>query len=187
MPYVTVSSELVSELLAKTTICRDDLNSIRDRHTPSRFSGVYGHRHGGKNRFRPAINAYRARVFKFFELGSDFATAEDAARAIVAFYKVNYGERWSRIFQHRRATPWRLRSVTRNGLGGFVIDVYVRGVPVRVTSNVVTGRSPGASELDLWPTAVDAKCAARVAMKKWFERERRTLSIPAPNLLFWRA
>lgn len=184
--YSTVPPELVASLLKSHPATRDELGAIRDRRNPDRFQGVYSHVHGG----RFAVNSYRARVFKFFELGSGFATAEDAARAVVAFYKAHYGDRWRRVFAHRKVTPWRLRAVRRRPDPtpvGFAVDVYLRGNPVGVTHADAHGRSPGASERFLWPTPAAAKCAARAAMRKWFEREVRALAVPAPGLLFWRA
>lgn len=130
--------------------------------------------------------AYRARVFKFFELGSGFDSPEAAARAVVAFWKHHYGAKWRRAFRYRKVTPWRLRCVERATATGYVVDIYVRGIPKRVTHADVHGRAPGASECDLFATVVEAKRAARAAMLKWFEREKKALSIPATGLLFWR-
>lgn len=176
--YSTIPAEVVSSLLANHPATRSELDAIRDPRQPSRFMGVYGHVHGQ----RYDIHSYRARVLKFYELGSGFASTEDAARAVVAFYKANFGDRWARAFRYRKVTPWRLRRY-RNGFGA---EVYLRGQPVGVTHADAHGRAPGASERWTWPTPQDAKCAARLAMRKWFDREVRALSVPHPGLLFWR-
>lgn len=186
MSYVTIPPALVSELVAAHPVTREELNGIRDPRAPSRFCGVYGHKHGGAGRFRPNVTRYRARVFKFFELSSGFETPEEAARAVVAFYKAHYGDRWRRAFRYRKVTPWRIRTVTRGTETGVVADVYLRGVPTRVTYADVFGRAKGASERDLFSSAAEAKIAARLAMAKWFEREKKMLTIPATGLMFWR-
>lgn len=185
MPYVTVDSDFVSELLEKHPVTRDDLHAIRDPRNPDRFQGVYGHRHGGINRgnSRFTINYYRARVFKFFELGSGFESPEEAARAVVAFYKAHYGDRWRRAFQYRKVIPWRLRPLKS---GEYAVELFVRGQPVGITEADADGRSAGASERWTWRTSREAKRAARRAMDRRFARERAALPIPAPGLVFWR-
>lgn len=173
--YTTVPREFVARLLADHPCTRADLDRIRDPREPSRYAGTYRHVHGG----RYGATSYRARVFKFFELGSNFESAEAAARAVVAFYKAYFGNRWAQVFQLRRATPWRVRRLP----GGCAVDLFVRGRPVGVTrADAGVGRT---SEW-LWPTARAAKAAARAAMTRRFARERASLPIPAPGLLFWR-
>lgn len=180
MAYVTVPRSLVNSLVESCTVTRDELSAIRDPRRPSRFCGVYSHVHGG----RYSATSYRARVFKFFELGSNFESPEAAARAVVAFYKSQFGPDWVRAFRNRRVTPWRLLPVRRDGeCVGFAVDLFVRGRPVGVTHADAGGRS---EQRYVWRTAESAKAAARAAMSQRFERERGSLLIPAPGLLFWR-
>ncbi len=176
MPYSTIPAELVASLLQQHPATRDELAAIRDPRVPSRFCGTYAHVHG--NRY--AVHSYRARVFKFFELGSGFESAEAAARAVVAFYKAHFGERWKAAFRYRKVTPWRLRRAR----SGYAVDIFVRGRPVGITRADI-----GAGRADdwIWHSADEAKAAAREAMRRRFERERADLTIPAPGLVFWRA
>lgn len=186
MPYATVPRDYVQSLVASIPVSREDINQIRDPRNPSRIQLVYAHRHGGVNRGdnRYRVKAYRARVFKFWELGSGFETREEAARAVVAFYKTHFGERWAHAFRARKVTPYRLRSVERGGApAGFAVDIFVRGRPVGITrADAGEGRSPEW----LWPSPEDAKRAARAALARRFEKERESLPIPAPGLVFWR-
>jgi hypothetical protein len=190
--YSTVPTETVAALVSRHPATRLELNSIRDRRNPDRFQSVYRHAHGphragGVVRPRHTVTSYRARVFKFFELGSGFTTAEDAARAVVAFYKAHYGERWARAFEFRKVTPWRVRLARRGGrVVGWTAFIFVRGKEIGVTRADAFGRAPGASEQWVWPSPEAAKDAARRAMKRRFDRESRELTIPAPGLLFWR-
>lgn len=182
--YFTIAPHVVSALLEAHPTTRAELDAIRDRRDPSRFCGVYRHRHGGVNRgdSRYTVNAYRARVLKFYELSSGFPSPEDAARAVVAFYKAHFGPHWQKVFRHRKVTPWRLRRF-RDGYGA---EIYLRGVPTGVTHADADGRSVGASQRWTWETPAEAKRAARAAMRRWFEREMKTLTVPHPGLLFWR-
>lgn len=190
--YSTVPTEIVSSLLLSNPVTRTELNAIRDRRDPDRFQSVYRHVHGPHHkpngcRPRHTVTSYRARVLKFFELGSGFDTAENAARAVCAFYKANYGARWERAFEFRKVTPWRLRSVKRHGrVIGYRVEIYVRGVPMGVRASDAFGRAPGASEKWMWATSAEAKLAARAAMRRRFEREAKTLVVPHPGLIFWR-
>jgi len=187
MPYVTVSSDLVSALPV-STVSRDELATIRDPRNLARYKGVYGHRHGGRIQARRYnVLAYRARVFKFFELGSNFPTPEDAARVVVAFCRVYCGDRWQQVLTKRRIVPWRIRAVRHQGHECYMVDVYVRGCPRGVSHADVFGRSPGGADRYWWPSRDAAKQAARAAMDRWFKRELPSLPIPAPGLLFWRA
>lgn len=179
MAYTTLPAAAVSALLATHPATRDELDAIRDPREPSRFMGVYRHVHGG----RYTVTAYRARVLKFFELGSNFDSPEAAARAVVAFYKAHFAPDWRRAFRYRKVIPWR---VCRHK-GAYTAYIYVRGTPVGVTHADVYGRAPGASERWTWPTAREAKRAARVAMERRFAREARQLPLPHPGVLFWRA
>lgn len=183
--YFTISSNTVGALLDAHPASRAELDAIRDRRDPSRFSGCYRHRHGGVNRgdSRYTVTAYRARVLKFYELGSGFTSLENAARAVVAFYKAHFGDDWQRVFRYRKVTPWRLRRLK----DGFGAEVYLRGRPVGITHADATGRAPGASERWTWATPAEAKIAVRAAMGRFLAREVRHLTVPHPGLLFWRA
>ncbi len=185
MPYVTVPPSLVSSLLQQYPTTREELHAIRDPRNPSRFRSVYGHKHGGVNRGtnRFLVNAYRARVFKFFELGSSFESPECAARAVVAFYKASFGDKWRVAFHNRKAIPWRVRLVSRP-TPGYAADLFIHGRAVGITR---ADAGEGRSVEWVWPTLADAKRAVREAMRRKFEREKASLPIPAPGLLFWRA
>jgi hypothetical protein len=185
--YHTVPPEIVSQCLSAHPVTRDDLQHIRDRREPHRFIGTYRHRHGGSGRCRFNTTKWRARVFKFYELGSAFDNAEEAARSIVAFYKAQFGDRWRSVFNQRKVIPWRLRVVRRDGrIDGYAAEFFLRGTPVGVTQADAFGRAPGASAVWWWPTPDAAKTAARRAMQRRFERERAALAVPHPGLLFWR-
>jgi hypothetical protein len=176
--YFTIPPHVTTALLQAHPTTRAELELIRDRRDPSRYSGVYAHVHGGRYK----VKAYRARVLKFYELGSGFESPEDAARAIVAFYKAYFGEKWANAFRFRKVTPWRLRRL-RNG---YAAEVYVRGHPNGVTHADAHGRGKGASERWTWQTPCAAKQAVRAAMRRWFQREVRKLVVPHPGLMFWR-
>jgi hypothetical protein len=178
MPYATVPPSIVGNLLEQTVVSRDDLNAIRDPRSPSRFCGVYEHVHGG----RYTVTSYRARVFKFFELGSGFDSKEEAARAIVAIYKSQFGEPWARAFRYRKVTPWRLLPIQRESGVFYAVDIYYRGRPQGITHADAGGVSPSW----LWPTPESAKRAAHEALRLKFESEKHRLIIPARGLLFWR-
>lgn len=187
--YTTVPVELVRSLLDQHPATRTELDAIRDRRDPDRYQGVYAHVHGG----RYAVRSYRARVLKFFELGSGFDSPKSAAAAVVAFYKAYYGPDWQRAFRLRKVTPWRLRRVRRRvcwshepQVIGYAADIYLRGRPVAVTEESAYGRSPGASERWMWATPAEAKKAARAAMARRFDRESGSLPVPHPGVLFWR-
>lgn len=187
MPYVTVPPELVEAIVAATPVSRDDLNHLRDPRSPSRFQGVYGHRHGGVKRGvnRYQVKSYRARVLKFWELGNNFASAELAARAVCAFYKCYFGMNWARAFKQRKVSPYRLRVVrAKDVLRGVAVDIYVRGRPWGITR---ADAGEGRSQDWLWPDHASAKRAAHNAMERRFAKERETLPIPAMGLVFWRA
>lgn len=179
MPYTTIPASLVTSLVNHYPASREDLNAIRDPRAPSRFCSVYPHVHGG----RYTVNAYRARVFKFFELSSGFDSAEQAAHAVVSFYKAHFGDHWRTAFRYRKVTPWRLRAVKRP-TPGYAVDIFFKGRPLGIT---YADAGQGRSADWIWETSVEAKLAAREAMRRRFERERNSLSIPAPGLLFWRA
>jgi hypothetical protein len=185
MPYSTVPFALVSTLLDQYPATREELHAIRDPRQPHRFQGVYSHRHGGATRgdSRYVVNAYRARVFKFWELGSNFESPELAARSVVAFYKAHFGDHWRTAFRYRKVIPWRIRQVFRPN-AGFAVDLFVRGKPFGITR---ADAGEGRSVEWVWPTPEAAKLAARESMRRKFERERSSLPIPAPGLLFWRA
>lgn len=176
MPYTTIPAPFVAQLLRDYPASRDELHAIRDPRVPSRFSSVYAHVHGG----RYAVHSYRARVFKFFELGSGFPSAEQAACAVVSFYKCHFGPVWRTAYRYRKVTPWRLRPIQN----GYAVEIFVKGRPVGIT---YADTGEGRSGEWIWATSVEAKLAAREAMRRRFERERESLSIPAPGLLFWRA
>ena len=182
MPYATVSPDLVQNLISQYPATRDDLSAIRDPRQPARYQGVYAHRHGGVNRGnnRYVINAYRARVFKFWELGSSFQSAVDAAKAVVSFYKCYFGSLWQKAFLYRKVTPWRLRVYGKR----YAVEIFVRGRPVGIT-HADTGE--GSSDVWTWATPRRAKAAARLAMQLRFEKERALLPIPEMRMLFWRA
>lgn len=187
MPYSTVPPELVAAVISATPVSRDDLNHIRDPREPSRFCGVYGHRHGGANRGdnRYRVKAYRARVFKFWELGSGFETRELAARAVVAFYKCYLGDNWARAFRQRKVAPYRCRAVRAGeAMRGVRVDLYIRGRPVCITK---ADAGQGRSTEWLWPDHLAAKEAAKAAMHRMFLKERGKLPIPAMGLMFWRS
>ncbi len=185
--YSTVPAEIVAQFLRDHPSTRDELRAIRDPRDPTRYSLVYLNTHGG-NRQRPTT--YRARILKFLEIGSGFASAEEAARAVVAFHKGVYGEQWQRAFANRKVAPWRLRTVRRRSLidgrpvvVGYGAEIYVRGRPVGVTRASAGQRGGGEW---VWATAGEAKEAARAAMARRFHAERETLPVAAPGLLFWR-
>lgn len=180
--YTTIPSEVVSQLVLAHPATRDDLHAIRDRHDPSRYIGTYHQTHGG----RYNSPGFRARVLKFVELGSGFDTREDAARAVVGFYKAHFGTDWLRAFWSRKKNPWRLRTVRRESGTVYAADIFLRGTPVGVTHADAYGRKSGASESWYWPTEDAAKDAARRAMSRRFERERAGLVVPHPGLIFWR-
>lgn len=179
MPYTTIPADFVSSLLRTHPATRDELHAIRDSRVPSRFCSVYRHVHGG----RYLVTSYRARVFKFFELGSGFPSAEQAAHAVVSFYKAHFGTVWRTAFRYRKVTPWRLRPVHRPE-AGYAVEIFVKGRPVGIT---YADAGQGRSENWVWATTVEAKLAARAAMQRRFAKERDELPIPAPGLLFWRA
>ncbi len=179
--YTTVSPDLVRSLLETQDVTRADLDAIRNPREPSRFQGCYPHVHGK----RYFARHYRARVLKFFELGSGFDTQEEAARAVVAFYKAFFAPNWQRAFRFRKVIPWRV--CLHKSSGQYTAYIYVRGQPIGVTHAEAYGRAPGASERWLWATPQEAKQAARAAMRRRFEREARELPVPHPGVLFWRA
>ncbi len=181
--YSTIPAEIIAGIIAAHPVTREEINIIRDPRDPSRLQGVYRHVHGG----RYTVTSYRSRVFKFFELSSGFDSAEDAGKAVIAFYKAHYGTRWERAFRYRKVTPWRLRTVRRRStVIGYAADVYVRGTAVGVTRADAGVREKGAADQWMWQTPAEAKAAARSAMQRWFQKEVKTLTVPAPNLLFWR-
>ncbi len=172
--YSTVPEHVVSALVSAHPSTRSELHCIRDRRDPSRYQGVYPHVHGS----RYTVNGYRARVLKFFELGSGFASAEDAARAIVAFYKHHYGAEWCRAFDRRKVTPWRVRARRVGSRVAFGVEIYVRGQPQTLTG-------PDGAPL-VWSSRAAAKSAARAEMKLRFDRIAETLTVPHQGLIFWR-
>jgi hypothetical protein len=175
MIYSTVPERIVSTLLASTIVSRSELDHIRSRREPSRYQGVYLHVHG--SRYRPNTRyTFRARVFKFFELGTGFESAENAARAIVAFYKHHFGDKWVGAFRNRKAPAWKVSKVRNSCSVGYSADLFVRGSTLQVKNG----------DSALWPDMASAKRAARTHMAELFAAERQSLPIPAPGLVFWR-
>ncbi len=174
--YVTIPVSKLDAILSRVSVSPTDLDVIRDPRSPARFVGVYERREG-RDRC-----VYRARAHKFLELGH-FATAKEAARAVVAWYKNQYGEhRWIKAYRKRKGQPWRVVDISRPCVWstapgqmdviGHRAEVFVRGVPV------VVERAPGSYK---WPSREAAKRAARE-----YALLRSTDDL-VPGMVLWRA
>lgn len=191
--YSTIPPEELASLLADHPVASSDLEIIRDPRNPSRYLGVYERR-------RASIR-YRARVLKFIELGCQFRTAAEAARAVVAWYKRQYGDRWIKVFANRNKCVYRVSEVWKRVVWsgrpdqldciGWRVDVFVRGAPVGISHEEGDYRNPNARFIrhydpetrHLFPSRKQAAAAAKRAIVRITERRKVAL----PPLLMWRA
>ena len=138
---------------------RPALDPLRDPFTGSGFQCVYRLSDSGR---------YRARVEKRLNLGT-YPSAPAAAAAVAAYYAALYGPRWPGVFRHRLANPWKVRPAPDRGAGprAHVVDLYVRGVPVRLTRGDVDPRCPRARRADdVWPSRGAARRALRAYLRR---------------------
>lgn len=154
---------VVARLTSFPKPSRSDLSVLsldREGHTDqSPYACVYRGRRG----------LWRARVRKRLELGSSYHSPEEAASAVIGWYKARYGAAWEAAFRSRKVNPFRLRPV-RKGEGTYwVAEVWVEG---RITT--VTGRR----DAYLW----QSRDAARLALRAWLYHQ---VGLFAP-LLLWR-
>lgn len=184
--YLTLPVEKIHEIVARHPVTMADLDVIRDPRQPSHFVGVYEKTH------KDGTQVFLARVHKYIGFGTQFASKNDAGRAVVAWYKELFGpHRWIKCYKRRKSAPWRIVDVTAKCVWslrpdmreviGHRAEVFVRGVPVVVT--LKRGGSERAKDADayLWESADVARERA-----KRFAAARGEGAL-VPGMVLWRA
>lgn len=148
-----------------------ELNLLVNPRDAGRFVCVYPAKDG----------RFRARVQKRINLRNSFPSQLEAAKAVLAWYRAAYGDRWKQVFSRRKVNPWRIRKISKDGYTGYVADIFVDGNPKRVTladtkrftgccvdvskRKPIKGRRKWSKETEvyIWPT----RGAARTAIERF--------------------
>lgn len=175
--YSTIPPSELTAILRANHVTPTDIDNLRDPREPSRFFGVY------EKRRQNTHSIYRARVLKFIELGRRFNTKQEAATAIVAWYKHKYtSDKWLKVYRNRRVNPWRVCEVKRELVWslrsdkietiGYKAEIYVNGIPRIVTRAMLGSTELGARERYLWAEREDAKTAAKRAATIYMQQKK---------------
>jgi hypothetical protein len=186
--YSTFPRAKLDAILASQVVTPADLAIIRDHRDPNRYYGVYQR----FDRKRASVTPYRARVLRVLELGCRFSSAREAATAVVAWYKHQYGVRWVSAFHARTSPPWRVKEVCRPVVWslradkteciGYRAEVFVNGTPRIITHHDAGILSKNAKQNYHFASTKEARIAAKRAASRLVQERQ----IPIPALLLWR-
>lgn len=115
-------------------------------------------------------SSYRAKVLKRFVIGT-FKNDEEAAQAVVKWYRDRYGDEWRAVIAGRHIRPV---DYLKRDQGGYRVRVWLYGRPVFIQEKC------GKQVIDFYPTLQMAKDG----YARWLKKEFGMFASVAPLFIY---